>query len=271
MATYAIGDVQGCYDELRALLDRVDFSPASDTLWFVGDLVNRGPKSLEVLRFVRDLGARAVAVLGNHDLHLVCVYEQLARARRDDTLEQVLDASDARELVDWLRLRPVLHSDADYTLVHAGLLPNWSLATARLLAAEVEGALREPGYRDFLAHLYGSQPTGWDDTLTSWDRLRVIVNAMTRMRYCTSSGVMEFHAKGARAPQDFVPWFEARGVREEPPIICGHWSALGLLIEPNLVALDSGCVWGGSLSAIRLEDRVLFQVPGARHQRPGSE
>ena len=260
MATYAIGDVQGCYDELRALLARVGFEPGRDRLWLVGDLVNRGPKSLEVLRFVRSLGDRAVVVLGNHDLHLVCLAENLARTRDDDTLGAVLAAPDARELVDWLRTRPLMHVEGGHAMVHAGLLPEWSVDKALTLAGEVESALRNPGYRDFLAALYGSKPARWDDALEGWDRLRVIVNAMTRMRFCSPEGVMDFHVKSDKAPAGFVPWFEARPPREEPMIVCGHWSALGLRLTPRVSALDAGCVWGGSLAALRLDDGELIQL-----------
>src|SRR5438552_5959899 len=199
MATYAIGDVQGCFDELQALLARLRFGK-QDRLWLVGDLVNRGPRSLEVLRFVRDLGDRAITVLGNHDLHLVTQLEGFERPRKDDTLDDVLAAPDRRELVDWLRTRPLMHASAGYAMVHAGLLPQWTIDKALGLAGEVEAALAAPGYRDFLANMYGSKPDRWSDALTGWDRLRVTVNAMTRMRFSTPDGKMEFRAKGATAP-----------------------------------------------------------------------
>ncbi|MGH8735854.1 MAG: symmetrical bis(5'-nucleosyl)-tetraphosphatase [Burkholderiales bacterium] len=261
MGTYAIGDVQGCYDELRALLVRIGFDSARDRLWFVGDLVNRGPKSLEVLRFVRSLGdATALTVLGNHDLHLLCLAEGLAKRREDDTLDAVLAAPDAADLLCWLRGRPLMHREGDYAMVHAGLLPQWSIEKALALASEVEAALRAPGYREFLAELYGSRPACWNDALEGWDRLRVIVNAMTRMRFCSPGGVMDFHVKGDKAPAGYLPWFEARPPREEPNIVCGHWSALGLRLTARVSALDAGCVWGGSLVALRLEDGALAQL-----------
>ena len=260
MATYAIGDVQGCYDELRRLLRQCGFDRKRDRLWLVGDLVNRGPKSLDTLRFVRDLGERALTVLGNHDLHLVTQYEGLARPREDDTFQDVLDAPDAAELVGWLRTRPMMHVEADYAMVHAGLLPGWSIEQSMALAREVESALAQPGYRDFLANMYGSAPARWNESLTGWDRLRVIVNAMTRMRFCTEDGTMDFKTKGADAPPGYRPWFELRPA-DETPIVCGHWSAMGLKLTPQLAALDSGCVWGGSLSALRLSDRSLYQAP----------
>jgi bis(5'-nucleosyl)-tetraphosphatase (symmetrical) len=261
MATYAIGDVQGCFDELEALLARLAFDPARDRIWFVGDLVNRGPKSLEVLRFARALGDRAVVVLGNHDLHLVCLFEGFAKRRADDTFDALLAAPDARELIDWLRHRPMMHAEGGYTMVHAGLLPVWSVERALGLAREVESALRGPGYRDFLAHMYGSRPERWDDGLQGWDRLRVIVNAMTRMRFCSREGVMEFRAKGAEAPAGYLPWFETRPADETATLVCGHWSALGLKLTERLLALDSGCIWGGTLAALRLEDRTLIEMP----------
>jgi bis(5'-nucleosyl)-tetraphosphatase (symmetrical) len=271
MATYAIGDVQGCFDELRALLAQFGFDAERDHLWFVGDLVNRGPKSLEVLRFVRDLDERAVCVLGNHDLHLICVFEGCEKPRAGDTLDRVLDASDARELVDWLRARPLLHAERRHAMVHAGLLPQWTIEKARALAAEVENALRASDYREFLAHMYGGAPDCWDEALAGWDRLRVLVNAMTRMRFCTRAGRMNVRAKGRTAPEGFLPWFETRVDRDEPSIICGHWSTLGLKLSDRLAALDSGCVWGGSLSALRLEDRQLFQLACTRYRTPGED
>ena len=271
MATYAIGDVQGCFDELQALLEAFRFDRARDRLWFVGDLVNRGPASLATLRFVRDLGDRAVVVLGNHDLHLLALALGHVKSSKDDTLDEVIAAPDANELLDWLRRRPMIHAAGKYTLVHAGLLPQWSLAKARSLAKEVETELRGPGYGKFLARLYGARPERWDDGLTGADRLRVIVNAMTRLRFCTPQGVMEFDTKGetAKAPKGYLPWFDVPGRKSAgSTVVYGHWSALGLRVAPKLLALDSGCVWGGRLSAIRLEDRRVFQVPcGARQGR----
>lgn len=261
MATYAIGDVQGCFDELEALLARLAFDAARDRLWFVGDLVNRGPKSLEVLRFVRSLGDRAVVVLGNHDLHLVCLFEGFAKRRKDDTFHALLAAPDARELIDWLRHRPMMHVEGERVMVHAGLLPQWTIERSLAFAREVESALRGPGYRDFLAHMYGSRPERWDDALQGWDRLRVIVNALTRMRFCARDGTMELRANGAEAPPGYLPWFETRPADEGATIVCGHWSALGLKLTERLAALDSGCVWGGSLAALRLEDGAITELP----------
>ena len=268
MPTYAIGDVQGCFDELRRLLREVRFG-AHDRLWCVGDLVNRGPKSLDVLRFVADLGERALVVLGNHDLHLVTQHEGFERTRKDDTFSDVLGAPDAKQLVDWLRARPMMHVEGKYAMVHAGLLPQWSISQALSLGREVEAALRGADYRAFLGNMYGSQPDQWSETLTGWDRLRVIVNAMTRLRFCTPAGKMDFRAKSAAAPAGYAPWFDFRNDAET--LVCGHWSALGLKTSEKLAALDSGCVWGGRLSAMRLEDRAVFQVPCAGYQAAGGD
>jgi bis(5'-nucleosyl)-tetraphosphatase (symmetrical) len=266
MATFAIGDVQGCFDELERLLGEVGFSPARDRLWFVGDLVNRGPRSLAVVRLVKGLGDRAIVVQGNHDLHLLAFAAGHAKQRADDTFDDLLAAPDCAPLLDWLRFRPMLHVEDEYVMVHAGLLPSWSVAQAHDLAAEVEAELRSKRYRLFLAELYGSRPDTWRDDLRGMDRLRVIVNAMTRMRFCTAEGVMELGVKGEleKAPPGYLPWFEVPGRKTRGvPIVCGHWSALGLRLTPDLLALDTACVWGGSLTAVRLEDRRVFEVPCA--------
>ncbi len=263
MATYAIGDVQGCFAELERLLDEIRFDAARDRLWFVGDLVNRGPQSAEVLRFVKSLGDSAVTVLGNHDIHLFAHVAGYGKKRADDSFGDVLAAPDCDALVEWLRARPMMHVDQGYAMVHAGLLPAWSIERAQELATEVESALRAPDYRTFLAGLYGSQPDRWQERLRGIDRLRVVVNAMTRMRFVDPNGVMDFRAKGEleSAPRGYLPWFDVPGrASARVPIVCGHWSALGLLIRPDLLALDSGCVWGGRLTAVRLEDRSVFQV-----------
>lgn len=263
MATYAIGDIQGCFASLESLLDLCGFSPANDRLWLVGDLVNRGPRSLETLRFVKGLGDAAMTVLGNHDLSLLMAAEGFGKRSKGDTIEPILQAPDRDELLDWLRHRPLMHAERGYALVHAGLLPQWTVSRALALAGEVAAALCSDDYREFLAHLWGSEPAMWDEGLQGWARLRVVVNAMTRMRFCAADGTMELKAKGevAKAPEGFMPWFEVPGrLSAETILVTGHWSALGLRLEPNLLALDSGCLWGGQLSAIRLEDRRLFQV-----------
>ena len=264
MATYAIGDIQGCYDSLQRLLELCRFDPASDRLWLVGDLVNRGPRSLETLRLIKSLGQAATTVLGNHDLYLLMVAEGGAKYRgKDDTLQDILDAPDSAELLDWLRQQPLCHTEGHYCLVHAGLLPAWSIGRARELAREVEAALQGPQYHEFIANLWGSEPAAWCDELVGWPRLRVIVNAMTRMRFCTPEGVMEFHTKGETTspPAGHLPWFEVPArAHADSVLVTGHWSALGLKITDHLLALDSGCLWGGHLTALRLEDRAVFQV-----------
>ena len=264
MSTYAIGDIQGCQDSLLRLLDVCRFDPASDSLWLVGDLVNRGPHSLETLRFVRSLGDAAITVLGNHDLYLLMVAEGVEKRRgKDDTLDDILNAPDRDALLDWLRQQPLCHVEDGFCLVHAGLLPAWSVAQARAHAAEVEALLRGERYREALAHMWGSEPAQWSDALSPWDRMRVTVNAMTRMRFCSPAGVMEFKTKGEvkNAPKGYLPWFDVPGRKSaDHVLVTGHWSALGLKIKPKLLALDSGCLWGGHLTAVRLEDRQVFQV-----------
>ncbi|HEX2332562.1 MAG TPA: symmetrical bis(5'-nucleosyl)-tetraphosphatase [Burkholderiales bacterium] len=271
MATYAIGDVQGCYDELQQLLGRVSFHKSADRLWFVGDLVNRGPKSLDVLRFVRDLADRAVVVLGNHDLHLVAQHEAIEGAHAGDTFDDVLQAPDAADLVGWLRRRPMMHAEGSYAMVHAGLLPQWSIAKALSLAREVDRALAGPTYPDFLQHMYGAKPDQWDDALAGWDRLRVIVNAMTRMRFCDRAGRIDLKGKGTQPRPGYLRWYETRPRNDAGTLLFGHWSQHGLVLERTAVGLDSGCVWGGALSALRLEDRTLYQVACPGYQTPGGE
>ena len=262
MATYAIGDVQGCYDQLMRLLERCDYDERRDTLWFVGDLVNRGPQSLAAVRFVKGLGERAVTVLGNHDLSLLVVAEGAHKGHASDTFGDVLAAPDREELLAWLRRQKMMHARGGYAMVHAGLLPQWSIPAALGLAAEAEAALRGPGYSGFLRSLYGNRPARWSDDLAGHDRLRIIVNAMTRMRLAAADGTMEFsHKLGlASAPAGYVPWFDApRRASRDTPVIFGHWAALGLVVREDVVCLDSGCVWGRRLTALRLEDRRLFE------------
>ena len=272
MATYAVGDIQGCYNELQRLLDEVAFDPAQDRLWLVGDLVNRGPGSLEVLRLVKSLGERAITVLGNHDLHLLAVAAGVAELHRSDTLDSILQAPDRDELLHWLRHQRLLHAEGDYVLVHAGLLPQWRIAQAASLAREVEHALQGDDYVTFLARMYGNSPQLWSDDLTGYKRLRVIVNAFTRTRILTPQGEMEFKFKGELPdiPAGYLPWFDLpQRASREATVIFGHWSALGLLVREDVIALDTGCLWGGPMTAIRLEDRRLFQVgcnnPVAKH------
>lgn len=269
MATYAIGDVQGCFDSLQALLERIACSPTRDRLWFVGDLVNRGPRSLDVLRVIRDLGEAATVVLGNHDLYLLMVASGWRKRGKDDTLQPILDAPDADTLLDWVATRPLMHVEGGFAMVHAGLLPQWSIAQARELAGEVEAVLASDARRNFLADLAGNKPARWSDDLQGQERLRCIVNAMTRMRFCTPDGQMEFKHKGRpdEAPRDYVPWFNAPRPRQAgTTLLAGHWSALGLHRQPGFVGLDTGCLWGAQLTAYRLEDGAVFQVNSREHK-----
>jgi bis(5'-nucleosyl)-tetraphosphatase (symmetrical) len=276
MSIYAVGDIQGCYDDLLRLLDKIGFDADRDRLWCTGDLVNRGPKSLETLRFIKQLGEGAVTVLGNHDLHLLAVaLTGRVKRRPTDTLDAVLRAPDRDELLDWLRRRPLLYYDPelDYVLVHAGLAPQWDLDTARALAAEVEAALRGPAHREFLADMYGDSPARWSETLTGIERLRFAVNCLTRMRYCDASGKLDFSAKGAPGsqPQKLLPWFEVpRRANAGIRILFGHWSTLGPFNAHNVYALDGGCLWGGQLVARRLDGGGRWIcVNCAAKQQPG--
>jgi bis(5'-nucleosyl)-tetraphosphatase (symmetrical) len=262
MSIYAIGDIQGCLEPLQRLLDVVHFEPAQDELWFVGDIVNRGPDSLKTLRYVRNLGSSAITVLGNHDLHLLVVAAGAYKQMRGDTIEDILRASDRDELLDWLRQQKLMHADHGYAMVHAGLLPQWSIAQSLALAHEVEQTLSGDDYLQFLRVMYGNKPHAWSNNLKGFDRLRVIVNAMTRMRLCTSDGLMEFSHKLAplNMPDNFAPWYDApHRAHRDTPIIFGHWASLGVLLREDVIALDSGCVWGRKLTAIRLDDRRTFQ------------
>lgn len=257
MAIYAIGDVQGCYDHLQKLLDIIQFDSNKDKLWFAGDLVNRGPQSLQTLRFVKSLGKSAITVLGNHDLTLLAMAEGYGRSK-NHTLDDILTAPDRDELLDWLRCRPLCHHNAKrgYTMVHAGIPKQWDIATALARGKEVEKVLQSDKYHHFLANMFGNTPTLWHNDLTGWDRLRYITNAFTRMRYCTHNGALEFHSKGAPGTQEdgYMPWFELENRQaEKDKIIFGHWSTLaGLTSREQVYALDTGCLWGGKLTAMKL-------------------
>ncbi|MBE2293630.1 MAG: symmetrical bis(5'-nucleosyl)-tetraphosphatase [Phycisphaerales bacterium] len=258
MAIYAIGDIQGCFDPLRRLLDLLRFDPSADVLWLVGDLVNRGPQSAEVLRLLRDLDACVVAVLGNHDLTLLAVAAGQIKPKRKDTFQSVLKAPDCDELLDWLRNRPLLHHDAQlgFTLVHAGLPSQWNLEQAQYHAAEVEATLRGPEHVEFLARMFGSEPRYWREDLVGYDRLRFTINALTRMRFCTAEGSLSFSEKGPPGTQrsGLLPWFEVPNRRNaDLNLVFGHWAALGYYRAPGIYALDSGCVWGNRLTAIALD------------------
>lgn len=269
MSTYVIGDVQGCARELDELLALVRFDVNADHVYFVGDLVNRGPDSADVLRRVMALNALGVAdsVLGNHDFFLIMAHEGFSKLHPGDTLDQVLVQPNARPLIDWLRHRPLLldigRGTARHVVVHAGLLPAWSLADARTCAREVEQLLRGPNYREFLQPLFGNEPRIWHDNLAGLARHRAIVNAFARLRFCTPFSEVEFREKrdAAHAPNGFAPWFAHAGRRSaEASVIAGHWSSEGLRLLPGVSLLDSGCLWGGALTAMRLEDRAIFQV-----------
>ncbi len=263
MATYAIGDVQGCYASLTALTKTLRFNPNQDQLWFVGDLVNRGPDSLNVLRYIRDLGSAAVTVLGNHDLFLLAVAAGITPVRTSDTLTQVLEAPDRDELMAWLRQQPLLYRKDSFLLVHAGLLPDWTMEQAEGLALEAQTALRGD---QFVATLRALHPSGllqWRRDLTGSTRLATIIKVLTRIRTCSAEGVMEssFSGPPELTPEGFHPWFDIPGRRcASSTVIFGHWAAMGLKIASNLLGLDSGCVYGRLLTAVRLEDRKVFQV-----------
>ena len=273
MGTYAIGDVQGCYDELRALLDTIDFDPGRDRLWLTGDLVNRGPKSLKTLRVVRSLGDAAVTVIGHHDLHLLALGAGVIRyTRRFSTLRKTLRAADGEELLDWLRHRPLAHHDRrlDTLLVHAGTLPSWSVRKTLLRAAEVEQALQGEHYETLLAKMYGNTPARWSGSLRGYKRLRFIINCLTRMRMLTAAGDLDLSYSGVpwRRSKTLTPWYAtAKNAWSGTRIVFGHWSQLGLIVLPRLVSLDTGCVWGRQLTAVRLDlpDTRVYQVAGRRY------
>jgi bis(5'-nucleosyl)-tetraphosphatase (symmetrical) len=264
MSIYAIGDVQGCHDELRRLIDRLRFDPARDYLWMAGDLVNRGPRSLEVLRFVKGLGDRAVTVLGNHDLHLLSCAYGLRSPKSTDTLADVLAAPDRDELVAWLAAQPFLHRTDDYLLVHAGLHPTWTAAEAMAVASELEEFVSADPARAVEVLRAAPPPPLWRPELRGDDRVRAATAILTRIRTCTSDGTLDLDFAGPpnQAPHGRRPWFEWPGpYASEVTVVFGHWSALGLRVEPHVVALDTGCVWGGVLTAVRLDDGAVFQQP----------
>ncbi len=284
MALYLIGDIQGCDSALQQLLEKIAFSPSRDTVYLLGDLVNRGQDSLAVLRRTVKLGASARCLLGNHDLHLLAVAQGVQPPHRHDTLDGVLQAPDCDALLEWLRMQALamlesLHGH-EVLMVHAGVLPSWTAQQTLALAHEVEQMLRGPGLHDFLAQMYGNQPSRWDDGLSGMERLRVIVNALTRMRFCTADGNMEFDTKegAGAAPEGYLPWFDVPGRKTSVTTVAfGHWSTLGWLARADVLSLDTGCVWGGSLSAVRVMPAPgaphpaceLIQVPCAQARRPG--
>jgi bis(5'-nucleosyl)-tetraphosphatase (symmetrical) len=272
MTLYAIGDSQGCYAPVLSLLQRIRSDCADARLIFVGDLVNRGPQSLATLRQIRALGDAAQVVLGNHDLHLLAVANGIRGAHRSDTLNDILNAPDRNELLDWLRQQPLALLEDGHLLVHAGVLPQWSAQQTLDLAQEVADVLRGPDWIEFLREMYGNTPAKWDDMLTGVDRLRCIVNGLTRIRFCSPDGSMDFssvEAAGA-APDGYLPWFDVPGRKTgDVTVVFGHWSTQGLIMRPNLLGLDTGCVWGGKLTAVRLDNRTILQVDCPQYQRPG--
>jgi bis(5'-nucleosyl)-tetraphosphatase (symmetrical) len=282
MKTYVIGDLQGCAHEAGLLLERIadDAHAAEETrILFVGDLINRGPESLAALRRMKALsdtsGGRVDALLGNHDLHLLAVAAGVQKLSRSDTLDEILAAPDRDELIAWLRRRPLAMFVDAHLLVHAGVPPQWTAEQTLQLASEVETVLRGDGWVDFLAQMYGNEPDRWDDSLEGIARLRCIVNALTRMRLCWPDGRLDFlHKESDKGPQgsDLMPWFDVPGRRSaDVTVVFGHWSALGLVLRPNLVGLDSGCVWGGKLTAVCLDDRTLLQVDCPEYREHGGK
>ena len=284
MALYLIGDVQGCDGPLQQLLDRIAFSPSRDTLYLLGDLVNRGPASLQVLRRLMGLGGSAHCLLGNHDLHLLALAGGVREPRRSDTLQAVLQAPDRAALLGWLRRRPLALLERvfgqDVLMVHAGVLPSWSASFTMARAHEVQQMLRGPQPEMLLRSMYGDTPICWHDGLQGQDRLRAIINVLTRLRFCTDDGAMEFHSKEAAdaAPPGYRPWFDVPGRQTEAITVAfGHWSTLGWLGRRNVLAMDTGCVWGGCLSAARLTAPgpdgslgiELLQQPCVQAQVPG--
>lgn len=264
MPTYIIGDLQGCFEPLERLLELITFEPKKDKLWFTGDIVNRGPKSLECLRFVKNLGDRQHIVLGNHDLHLLAVAHKAHAGWKEDTFHEILNASDKHDLLDWLIHQPLLHDDLGYTMVHAGLAANWSLDKAKKLAQEVEIILQSDKAYNFFKHMYGNQPNAWSDDLEGFDRLRCITNYFTRARFCYPDGSLELENKGKinSAKDTLIPWFKVPNRQNaDINILFGHWAALGGITDtPHTYALDTGCIWGYALTAMRLPDGARFTI-----------
>jgi bis(5'-nucleosyl)-tetraphosphatase (symmetrical) len=260
LANYVIGDIQGCCDELLVLVKLIKFDPAIDQIHLVGDLVNRGPKSLDVLRWVYAHRENVTTVLGNHDLHLLACWMGLAKPKRGDTLTDVLESDDVDELLGWLQQQPLLRSVENVCIVHAGIYPGWSFEEASVAAVNAHAKYSGKKARIWFDHMYGNKPVRWSEALNEVERFRFTINALTRMRFCNGLDLdLKFKGELADAPAELKPWFSyAR--QSQLTIACGHWSALGLLLEPTLLALDTGCIWGGQLTAVRLEDRAIFQV-----------
>jgi len=270
MSIYAIGDIQGCFDDLLRLLEAIAFDEKTDQLWFAGDLVNRGPKSLETLRFVKSLGDAAVTVLGNHDMHLLAASCASKISNKKDALLPVLEAPDRDELIDWLRRRPLFHYNDQFCLLHAGLPPQWDFKKTQKMAVLAEQALQGPDYQNFLQQMYGNKPNQWSSSLKGIGRLRFIINCFTRMRFCDAEGRLDYVNSGplGSQPKKLLPWFEVPGRKSvDMRIVFGHWSALGYYEGPNCYGIDTGCLWGGQLTALKLGEQVerfSIDCPGAR-------
>ncbi len=276
MALYAIGDIQGCYDSLLKLLEKIGFSESEDELWCCGDLVNRGSRSLETLRFIRELGDNAQTVLGNHDLHLIAVATGVQQSGKRDTLQAILKAPDRKDLMDWLVARPlaISHVDLNYFMVHAGVYPKWSLEQTLRYAGEVENKLQSETAGEFLQKMYGNKPNKWHAELQDFDRLRFITNSLTRMRYLHEDDKLDMKQKGVPGsqPKELTPWFEKPNKDWNKKIVFGHWSTLGVLQTEKVIALDGGCLWGGKLAAAKLQTEAveIISIPCAAQQQPNS-
>ncbi len=265
MAIYAIGDIQGCFDDLQRLIEKINFNPATDSLWFCGDIINRGPKSLETIRFIKQLGNNAVTVLGNHDLHFLAVAYVTDKPSKHDTFDDILKAEDRDELVDWLRQQKLFHFDPEHniSMVHAGIPPSWTIEDARRYAAEMENVLKAENPKDFFEHMYGNQPRQWHEQLKGWDRYRYITNVFTRMRFCDTDGRPDFKFKGdiGSQPEHLIPWFLYKDRQtKNDEIIFGHWSTLSNVDANNIYPIDTGCLWGGKLTALKISNEGRVQI-----------
>lgn len=277
MATYIVGDVHGCFDELQQLLESANFNPQHDELWLTGDLVSRGPKSLETLRFVKGLGDAGKTVLGNHDLHLLAIHQGIHPNKEKDNLTPLLNAPDCEELLNWLRFQPLIlrHPEFNFVMVHAGISPQWTIQQAEKLATEIELQLQADNYKQLLQDMYGSLPRSWSEDLSDINRMRFIINVFTQMRFCFADGSLEF--KNKLSPEQtnnhlLKPWFEIETLDQSSSILFGHWAALmGKVDKPGIYGLDGGCIWGKSLTMLRWQDKKLFSVAGLEVGDPEKE
>jgi bis(5'-nucleosyl)-tetraphosphatase (symmetrical) len=274
MSVFAIGDAQGCHQQILSLMQKIRAAAPQARFLFVGDLVNRGPRSLQTLRYIHGLGESAKVVLGNHDLHLLAVAHGIRKPHKSDTLNDILSAPDKDQLLDWLRRQPLALLDCGHLVVHAGVVPQWTVQQTLSLAQEVSDVLSGPDWLSFLREMYGNTPDRWDDALQGVDRLRCVVNTLTRIRFCNADGTMDFVSKEGQlgTPSGYMPWFDVPGRKTAAtPVVFGHWSTLGLTIRDNLIGLDTGCVWGGKLTAVCLDDHSVIQVDCPQHQKPGGK